>query len=106
MPTIGLATLEHPLSFVARDRLVEQPLLGARVVQVVVDDLVAEQRACNRPALERCDRVAKRMWEARDVGLVGVALERRPELEPLLDPPATRAEQRGEGEIRIRVGPG
>src|SRR5580765_3743367 len=43
MPTTGLATLEHPLPLVTRDHLVEQLLLGARVVQVVVDDLVAEQ---------------------------------------------------------------
>src|SRR5258705_11741684 len=86
MPTTGLATLEHPLPLVLRHHLVEQTLLCARVVQVMVDHLVAEQRSSDRPALEPRDRLAHRRREALDVGLVRVPLERRPELEALLDP--------------------
>src|SRR5207248_9491469 len=79
IPTTGLATLEHPLPLVARHRLVEQLLLGACVVQVMVDDLVAEHRARDRALLEACDRLAQRMWETFRVGGVRIPLERRPE---------------------------
>ena len=57
IPISGLATLEQPLSFVTRHDLVEQTLFGARVVQVVVDDVVAQRRTGDRPALERLDRL-------------------------------------------------
>src|SRR3954471_12538199 len=101
MPTRGLATLEHPLALIGRHDRVEEPLLGASVVQVVIDDLVAEQMARERPVLEPVDRVAERMREALDVGLVRVALERGPELEARLDPVEPRGEQRGECEVRV-----
>src|SRR3954453_18487709 len=104
MPTTGLATLEHPLPLVLRYDLVEQTLLGARVVQVVVDHLVAEQRTCHSPALEPRDRLAHRRRKALDIGLVRVPLEGRPQLELLLDPVEARCKQRAEREIRIRVG--
>src|SRR3954467_3553118 len=85
MPTTGLATLEHPLPLVARHRLVEELLLGARVVQVVVDDLVAEELARDRALLEARDRLAHRVREALRVGYVRVALERGAELQLVLD---------------------
>src|SRR5258708_23090966 len=103
IPTTGLATFEHPLPLVARDHLVEQTLLRARVVEVVIDDLVAEELPGDRPLLERRDRVAERVREAPHVGLVRVALERGPELELLLDPVQARAQQPCEHEIRVRV---
>src|ERR1051326_6494029 len=103
IPTTGLATLEHPLPLVARHGLVEQLLLGARVVEVMVDDLVAEQRARNRALLEARDRLAQRMREALRVGDVRVTLERRPELELVLDPVQPGGEQRRECEVRVRV---
>src|SRR5579862_6028022 len=106
MPTTGLATLEHPLPLVRRDDLVEEALLGARVVQVVVDDLVAEERARDRSLLERRGRVAQRVREALDVRFIRVALERGPELEPLLDSVEPGGEQRREREVRVRVGAG
>src|ERR1700704_521560 len=106
MPTTGLATLEHPLPFVGGHDLVEEPLLRTRVVQIVIDDLVAEQRPRNRPALESRDCLAQRAGKTLDVGLVRVALERRPELELLLDAVQTRSNQRSEREIRIRIGTG
>src|SRR5262245_38046586 len=106
IPISGLATLEHPLALVAGDDLVEEPLLRARVVQVVVDDLVAERGARHRSRLERGRRLAQARREARDVGLVRVALERRLELEALLDAVQARGEQRGEREVRVRVGAG
>src|SRR5947208_11947041 len=110
MPTTGieslLATLEHPLALVVGHDGVEQLLLGARVVHVMVDHLVAEQRARDPPAFEPIDRLAHRMREPLDVGLVRVALERGPELELLLDSVAPGGEQRREREVRIRVGSG
>src|SRR5881397_1159255 len=106
MPTNGLATLEHPLALVARHDLVEQLLLRARVVEVVVDDLVTEQLPRDGAALELADRIAQRVREALRVGLVRVALERRFELELLLDAVETRCQQRRESEVRIRVGAG
>jgi hypothetical protein len=52
-----LAALEESLALVAGDDRVEQPLLGARVVEVVVDDVVAERCPRHRARLERLDRV-------------------------------------------------
>src|ERR1043166_8170074 len=86
------ATLEHPLALVARDDLVEEALLGARVVEVVVDDLVAEKPARDLATLELPGRVAERVREAGHVRRVGVPLEGRPELEPFLDPVQPRRE--------------
>src|SRR2546430_16469070 len=77
MPTTGLATLEHPLPLVGRHDLVEKPLLRARVVQVVVDNLVAEQRARDSAALEPSDRLAQGAREALNVGFVRVRSEER-----------------------------
>src|SRR5512146_1328250 len=94
IPMTGLATFEHPLPLVARHRLVEELLLRARVVQVVVDDVVAEEPARDRAVLEPVDRVAQCVREALDVGLIRVPLEGGPELEPLLDPVEAGGEQR------------
>src|SRR5438132_3720917 len=86
LTTAKLATLEEPLPLVAGDDLVEQPLLRAPVVEVVVDDLVAERRTCHRPRLQRRDGLAQRRREPLRVGLVRVPLERRRELELVPDP--------------------
>src|SRR5947209_8068019 len=106
IPTRGLATLEHPLALVARHDLIEQLLLRPRVVEVVVDDLVAEQPACSCSLLELDDRIAQRMRESLRVGFVRIPLERRFELELLLDAVEPRREQRRKREIRVRVGAG
>src|SRR5438874_985159 len=107
MPMSGfLATLEHALALVAGHRLVVELLLGARVVEVVVDHLVAEQLAGDGARLEPPDRLTQRVREALGVGGVGVALEGGPELQLVLDPVQAAGEQRGEGEIRVRVGAG
>src|SRR5262245_54736339 len=58
------ATLEHPRALVAGDDLVEEALLRARVVEVVVDDLVAEEPARDVATLELADRVTERVREA------------------------------------------
>src|SRR5581483_9546113 len=88
IPTTGLlATLEHPLPLVAGHRLVEQPLLGAR----------------DRALLEARDRLAQRVREALCIGGVCVSLERRPELQLVLDAVQPGGEQRGEGEVGVRV---
>ena len=81
IPITGrLATLEEPLPLVPGHDAVEQVLLGARVVEVVVDHLVAEAPRAIEP-LERRDRLAQGVREAVGVGFVGVALERRRQLE-------------------------
>src|SRR5438270_11727617 len=56
IPTSGLATFEHPLPLVARHGLVEEALLGTGVVEVVVDNLVAEQAPRDGAAFEARDR--------------------------------------------------
>src|SRR5438094_5057717 len=100
MPTTGLPTLEHPLALVVGHNGVEETLLRARVVQVVIDHLVAEQRARHRPVLEPVDRLSQRVREALDVGLVRVALECGPELELLLDSVQAGREERRERKVR------
>src|SRR5438445_8480764 len=106
MPTTGLATLEHPLPLIGGHDLVEEPLLGARIVQVMVDDLVAQQRARDHAALEARNCLAHRARKALDVGLVRIALEGRPELQLLLDAVQAGSEERPEREIRVRIGTG
>src|SRR3954447_6557078 len=92
-PTMGLATLEHPLALVVRHDLVEECLFCARVREVVVDDLVAEEPPRDAALLEPLDRLAQRVREPLRVGLVRIALERRRQLELLLDPVQPRPEE-------------
>ena len=54
-----LSALVEPLPLVAGDGLVEEALLRARVVQVVVDDVVAERGARHRALLERGDSLTE-----------------------------------------------
>src|SRR5215218_8878900 len=106
MPMTGLPTLEHPLALVAGDGLVEEPLLGARVVEVVIDHVVAERAARERSLRKRRDCVAQRPRESHRVGLVRVAFEPRWRLELALDPVETGGDERGEGEVRVDVSAG
>src|SRR5829696_4993135 len=99
-------TLEHALALVARDDLVEHSLLRPRVIQIVIDDLVAERGPCDRALLERLDRLAQRVWKALRVRLVRVPLERRWQLEPFLDPVEPGGDQRGEREVRVDISAG
>src|SRR6266851_4709657 len=68
----SLPTLEEPLPLIRRDDLVEQRLLGAGVVQVVVDHVLAERGARHLAFLQRRDRVPQRVRESLEVRLVGV----------------------------------
>ena len=77
-------------------------LLRARVVQVVVDDLVAERLPRHRAVLERGDRLTQRVWETLRVRLVGVAFEWRRQLELVLDP-VEAGDERREREVRVGV---
>src|SRR6266404_6827497 len=97
------ATFEHPLPLVARHGLVEQLLLGAGVVQVVVDDVVAEDLPRDAALLQTGDRLAQRVREPLGVGNVRVALQRRPELKAVLDPVEPGAEEGSECEVRVSV---
>src|SRR5438067_7581065 len=103
IPTTGLATLEHPLPLVAGHDLVEEPLLGPRVVQVVVDDLVAQSGPGHRTRLQRRDRLAQRPWEPLRVRHVRVPLQRRRQRQLPLDPVQPGRDQRRERQIRIDV---
>src|SRR4029078_6642442 len=78
--------LEIAPSLPVGDVPIEEPLLGARIVDVVVDDLVAERRSRDRPLLERGDPFAHRARKPLCARLVGVPLERRREPELVLDP--------------------
>src|ERR1700730_8343452 len=69
------SALEEPLALVAGHRLVEELLLGARVVEVVVDDVVAERRSRDLAVLKLADRLVERVRKAFDVGLVCIAGE-------------------------------
>ena len=91
-----LSSLEHSPPLVVRHGLVEEALLGTRVVKVMVDDLVAEGGPRRRSALERLDRLVERRREARGVRFVGVPLERRRQLELVLDAVQAGGEQRRE----------
>src|SRR5439155_17944932 len=100
------ASFEEPLAFVVRDDLVEQRLLGARVVQVMVDHVVAERLARHRPALQQPDGLAQGAREALDVGLVGVAFELRRKFELLLHAMQPGREQCREAQVRVGVSAG
>src|SRR5579862_1163738 len=106
MPTSGLATFEEPLALPRGDDAVEQALLRAAVVQIVIDDVVAERRTRDRTGLERRDRVAERGRETFGVRLVRVPLERRRQLQSLLDPVQAGGDQGREREIRVDVAAG
>src|SRR5207248_7146504 len=100
-----LATFKKPFALVARHHLVEQPLFGACVVEVVVNDLVPECRARHRSGLEGLDRFAQRRWETSGIRFVRIPFERRRQLEVVLDPVKTGGDQRGKCEIWSDVAP-
>src|SRR5262245_59890676 len=102
----GSGALEVALSFPVGDVAIEEPLLGTRVVEVVVDDLVAERGARHRAMLQRGDRVAHRAREPVRLRLVGVPLERGSEPQLVLDAVEPRGDDRREGEIRVDVAAG
>ena len=95
------ATLVQPRSLPIGDHAVEQLLFRARVVQVVIDDVVAERIPCDRAALESSNRLPHRRREPLDRRLVRVALERRWQLQLVLDavaaPPRSSPRTRGTG---------
>src|SRR5436309_10016330 len=99
----SLPTLEQPLPLIAGNYLVEQGLLGARVVQVVVDDVVAERLAGHPALLEARDGVTQCVGETLHVRLVGVALELGREGQLLLDAAEARRQEGGETEVRVHV---
>src|SRR5215211_855815 len=103
MPTSGLPTLEQALALVAGPDLGEQSLLRPRVVEGVVDDVVAERCARDRSLLERLERLAQRLRELLRVRLVRVSLQRLRQLEALLGRRAACRDQRGEREMGIHV---
>src|SRR5919198_1334185 len=99
-----LGALEEPLPLVAGHGLVEEPLLGTRVVQVVVDDLVAEGLPGERRALERLDRLPDRGGNPRQARIgVGVPLEHRRRLDASVETVQAGRDHRREGEVRIGV---
>src|ERR1700674_3947510 len=72
-----LNALEEPRAFVIGDDFVEERLLRARVVQIVVDDIVPESLPGHLAALQLRDSIAHRVRESLDVGFVCIALELR-----------------------------
>src|ERR671923_2158481 len=97
-----LASLEEPLSFVAGDRLVKEPLFRPRVIQIVVDDVVAEGLTCHRTALELLDRLSKRRGYPRQALVrISVPLEHWRGLDRVLEPVQACRDHGGEGEVRV-----
>src|SRR6188474_3378283 len=99
----GSDALEIALAFPVADVPIEEPLLGARVVEVVVDDLVAEGLSGDRAALERVDRVPHRAREAVGTRLVRVPLERGGQAQLPFDPVDAGRDHRREGEVGVDV---
>src|SRR6266571_3647564 len=100
----SLPTFEEPLALVGRDDLVEQRLLRARVVEVVVDHVVTECGTRHLAALEGADRIPQRVRKPLHVRLVRVALELRRESELLFD--AVQAGRKKSRKTQVRVGVG
>src|SRR5439155_3432333 len=100
----SLGALEEALPLVARHRLVEETLLGPRVVQIVVDHLVAEGLAGYARALELVDRLPERRGDTSQVGvLVRVPFELGRRLQLVVDSVEARSEHRREPEVRVHV---
>src|SRR4051794_25345208 len=101
MPARGPSDdLEIALELPVGDRLLRFALLPFAGRGVVLDEGVAEERAGRLRALEALRRVPEgRRQPDRFLMLlvVGVPLDRRPELESLLDAPEAGAERRGDG---------
>src|SRR5215210_2283828 len=102
----GSAALEQPLTLVAGNDLVEEALLRARIIEVVVDDVVAQRRAGDGAVFQRRDRLAQRMREALGVRFVRIALESRRQRRVVLDPVQAGRQQRREREVGIDVAAG
>src|SRR6188472_3911514 len=105
--TSDLAALEHAGALVVGDDLVEQPLFGLAVVQVVEPDVVAEGPLDEIAVLPVRHRFAQRRWERlRLAGLVRVADQLGSRVELVLDAIEPRREHRGEPQVRVHVGAG
>ena len=85
---------------------VEGGQLDVRRVQVVVDDVVTEGRPGHRGGVEQLARGAQRGGHLGLVRRVGVALERRLQLEPVLDAVQPAGQHRGRGQVRVHVAAG
>src|ERR1700730_12953833 len=97
------AALEDPFALVAGDHLVELRLLCARVVEVVVDHIVAKSLPRHRPLLQRSDGITQCVRESLHIRFVSIACERGPKLELLLDAVEAGGDQRSDGEVRVHV---
>src|SRR3954468_17098440 len=106
MPTTGCelsATFIQTLPLPVRHDAVEQLLLCAGVVEVVVDDVVTQCLTRDRAFLQRGYAFPQARREALRVRDIRVPLERRRQLEPVLDPVETRSDRRREREVRVHV---
>src|ERR671930_2496757 len=82
-PAALLQTLEPAVALPVGDRRVERLELDAGVVEVVVDDLLAEGIAGDHALREEVAGVAQGARDLRAIGgRIGVAIERRLELQP------------------------
>src|SRR3954471_6009097 len=85
------------------DRRIEGLELDARVVQVVLDDRVAEGLLRHGRVGEQLGGVAEVRWNAWGIGAVGVALEDRLELELVLDAVQPARDERGDRQVLVDV---
>ena len=80
--------------------------LDARLVEVVVDHLVAEGRARDRRLAEQLRRLAQRRRQLVHAGGVGVAGQRLGQLQFVLDAVEAAGDDRGDAEVRVDVAAG
>src|SRR5262245_24500413 len=102
-----LDDLELTCEFPIGDRLAELALLRLARRRVVLDERVAEQRARRLrglQALRRIPQCARQLPLLGVIAGVGIALDRRIGLDPVLDAPQARADRGRERNMRIDVG--
>ena len=104
-----LDDLEIAIHLPVGDGLAEFAFLPFARRGVMVDERIAEQLA-RRPrrleALRGIPQGARQLTFGRMLLFVGVAFDRLVRLDAMLDAPETRADRRGERDIRIDVGGG
>src|SRR5690606_37192575 len=102
---ISSIALEAALELPVGDTTVVLELLPTARVQIVLDHIFAEGFPQHLRALERTDRVAQGAGHLRQLlTAIGIPLDRRLELQLLVDASKPCGDQGGEGEIGIEIG--
>src|SRR5438552_11520235 len=102
---LALNSLEQSQQFPVGDGLVEGLLLEAAVMEVMLDDSLAQGLARQLRPLELGECLPQRLGHLAELRvLVGIAVVKLGRLELLVDAVETRGDGRGEGQVRVGVG--